>query len=248
MFDTCSGAPFRTKCVLRGYCTTHSCPPRRCGGKHFPITWPNSFCTPIQWSTSMHHALSLINVETMKKWPCQIVACTKDIYSWAALFLRPKGKWLSLAHQRYITGRELFALMGFPIHRLRLEVVDDSVAWLVYPHSCMTTMDMFQFFPNDHLFGQPRFCTTWQGTAWVSEWLQLCWLLLSLQPGLTKWPSTKEQWGSKMASNCSLSGMRVSSNLCPIVYKSPFCWFLRYCAAMLWSLGLLAMWTDLNNH
>ena len=57
--------------------------------------------------------------------------------SWTVQFLRPKGKWLSLVHQRYITGRELLALMGFPIHRMRCGVVEDSVAWLVYLYSCM---------------------------------------------------------------------------------------------------------------
>ena len=57
---TCSGVPFQKTLSFQGYCTTHSSSPRRCGGQHFPIAWPNSFCTQIQQSSSMHHALSLM--------------------------------------------------------------------------------------------------------------------------------------------------------------------------------------------
>ena len=43
--------------------------------------------------------------------------------------MRPKGKWLSLEHQRYVTGKEVMVLMGFPMHRM-VTNVDDNVAWM----------------------------------------------------------------------------------------------------------------------
>ena len=144
-----------------------------------------------------HASRPILDMQKMTMLDCSLYQ-RSIFFSWFAWFLRPKGKWLSLVHQRYITGRELFALMGFPIHRLQLGVVDDSVTWLVYPNSCMTTMVIFHLFPNDHPFGRPRFCMTWQGTAWVSESLLQCWLLLSLQPGLTKWLRTKSDDGEKI--------------------------------------------------
>ena len=45
--------------------------------------------------------------------------------------LRPKGKWLSLDAGRYLIGRELMILMGFPIHRMYPNVVSEQVAWLI---------------------------------------------------------------------------------------------------------------------
>lgn len=44
--------------------------------------------------------------------------------------MRPKGKWLALGIQRYLTGKEIMFLMGFPMHRM-VTNVDDSVTWMI---------------------------------------------------------------------------------------------------------------------
>ena len=46
--------------------------------------------------------------------------------------MRPKGKWLVLGnHQRYLLGRDLMYLMGFPLHRMACGV-PESATWIVH--------------------------------------------------------------------------------------------------------------------
>lgn len=82
--------------------------------------------------------------------------------------MRPKGKWLALNVQRFLLGRELMVLMGFPLHRMVLGGTSESVTWLVVSFFCCNFNPRYSS-TTAAFCRNPRYCMTWQATQWRFE-------------------------------------------------------------------------------
>ena len=100
----------------------------QCGDcKHVPEFAADAFCHEHQSSSSMPHVQASITMTSRSKsvlFYFRHCPLPKKTNMWC--HMRPKGKWLALGIQRYLTGTEVMFLMGFPLHRMVINV-DDNV-------------------------------------------------------------------------------------------------------------------------
>ena len=169
-----------TPYCLEGSRPSHIGPSRCSGAEHKPVLAANAFCSG-QCTIS-----SLFDVQTLVKQKPHMFLVHPDESNhvvYGILYssirepkicqMRPKGKWLLLgSHQRYLLGREILILMGFPLHRMTTVSLPENVTW---PGNTIGTWCGWK---GDVIlccwFRHLRYSTTLEEIRWASVWWWLC--------------------------------------------------------------------------